>query len=286
MGLLRIKTMEPTRPSQDWMTQAEEDGRFRFGWNWRRFVEKVGVEHIRKAEDALAWWFPGGGLAGRSFLDAGSGSGLSSLAAVRLGAARVHSFDFDPESVASTSALRARFSPDASGWTIEQGSLLDEAYLRSLGQWDVVYSWGVVHHTGAMWGALDRLSGLVSENGKVLVAVYNDQGLPSRLWWRVKRLYNSGYLGRVVVLALGLPGLAVGGVFHDLARGRSPVVRYRAQERGMTALTDWIDWLGGYPFEFAKPDAVTRFFGERGLQLERDRTVGNKLGCNEFLFRK
>lgn len=269
-----------------WAGEVAAGRRFRFGGNWRRFVESVGAERIRKAEEALGSWFPEGGLHGASFLDAGSGSGLSSLAALHLGAVRVHSFDFDPESVASTLAIRARFAPDTPRWTVEQGSLLDESYLRSLGQWDIVYSWGVAHHTGSMWTALAQMAGLVREEGWLLVAIYNDQGLRSRLWKHVKRLYNAGWLGRISVLTLGLPALAASGVVHDLVRGRNPFERYRLQERGMSAVSDWVDWLGGYPFEFATPGAVIEFLEKKGLRLARERTVGSRLGCNEFLFRK
>lgn len=225
-------------------------------------------------------------LAGRTFLDVGCGSGLFSLAAARLGARRIHSFDFDPESVESARALKARFLPEADSWTIEQGSVLDADYLSRLGVWDVVYAWGVLHHTGAMWTAIQNVQTLARPGGRLFVAIYNDQGLRSRVWLRIKRFYNRGPVARAAVLAAALPLFVAGGAARDLVHGRNPVRRYAGQRRGMTPLRDWVDWLGGYPFEFARPEEVLQHFRDRGFVLERQQTVGGKLGCNEFVFRR
>jgi 2-polyprenyl-3-methyl-5-hydroxy-6-metoxy-1,4-benzoquinol methylase len=129
-------------------------------------------------------------LEGKTFLDIGSGSGLLSLAARRLGAT-VHSFDYDPKSVACTKELRHRYFPDDPNWHVETGPALDEEYLKSLGQWDVVYSWGVLHHIGAMWQALENVAPLVTRGGQLFVAIYNDQGGWSHRWRLLKRIYNQ-----------------------------------------------------------------------------------------------
>src|SRR6184192_928785 len=124
--------------------------RFEFGKNWSRFLILLDEPRIVRAEQSLKQMLEIDNLEGRSFLDIGSGSGLFSLAARRLGA-RVHSFDYDKRAVTCTLELRRRYCRDDKGWTIEEGSAIDEAYMRSLGQFDVVYSWGVLQHTGAMW---------------------------------------------------------------------------------------------------------------------------------------
>jgi SAM-dependent methyltransferase len=224
-------------------------------------------------------------LEGKSFLDIGSGSGLFSLAARRLGA-RVHSFDYDPESVACTQELKHRFFASDADWTIERGSVLDADYIKRLGRFDIVYSWGVLHHTGAMWQALENARLPVSVGGRLFIAIYNSQEYRSRLWLKVKRFYCSGATGRILVPALFIPGFIVGGLAKDLLRVRNPVARYTEykKSRGMSIVHDWIDWLGGYPFEVAKPEEILSFYRERGFVLEKLVTCGGGLGNNQFVF--
>src|SRR5437667_4126097 len=143
--------------------------RFAFGKNWRRFLENINEERIAEAERSLRTMLEVQDLRGKSFLDIGCGSGLFSLAAMRLGASKVHSFDFDPQSVACAQILKSRYFQQAQNWTIEQGSVLDAQYLAGLGQFDVVYSWGVLHHTGNMWQALENVIAPVAPNGKLFI---------------------------------------------------------------------------------------------------------------------
>jgi 2-polyprenyl-6-hydroxyphenyl methylase/3-demethylubiquinone-9 3-methyltransferase len=260
--------------------------RFAFGRNWQSFLSVVNEERISAAEAALRCTLGVTSLEGKSFLDIGSGSGLSSLAAVRLGARRVHSFDYDPDSVACAEELRRRYQPDALHWSIEQGSALDERYMTSLGRWDVVYSWGVLHHTGHMWRGLELAARAVADGGRLLVAIYNDQGRTSALWRRVKRAYNHGRAARVVLVSSLVPYFFLGSLARDIVRRRSPLRRYRAHVRGMSPLHDWIDWIGGYPFEVASRDAVVAFYAARGFALRHLESCGTKSGCNEFVFER
>ena len=260
--------------------------RFAFGSNWRRFLERIDESRIAAAADSLRDMLGVVDLKGRSFLDVGSGSGMFSLAARRLGA-RVHSFDYDPESVACARWLRDRYSGGDNQWTITCGSILDDEYTASLGRFDVVYSWGVLHHTGAMWEALGKAGALVCPGGLLYVAIYNDQGATSRRWLRVKRLYNTlPPAPRWVLVVTAFARLWGPTLARDLATGRPGKSwrAYSAAGRGMTPWRDVVDWVGGYPFEVARPEQIFHFFRDRAFVLQRLKTCGGGLGCNEFVF--
>jgi 2-polyprenyl-6-hydroxyphenyl methylase/3-demethylubiquinone-9 3-methyltransferase len=262
--------------------------RFEFGRNWARFLSVLDEERIGAAERALQEMLERDRLNGLRFLDIGSGSGLSSLAARRLGA-RVHSFDYDPESVACTKELRRRYFPSDADWSIERGSVLDEDVMRALGTFDVVYSWGVLHHTGRMWHALANAAIPVAPGGKLFVAIYNDTGTQSRRWRWIKHAYNElPRMARVpFAIAVTLPGEIRALAGATLRRRPADYVRtwteYRSR-RGMNRWHDIIDWVGGYPYEFATPDQIFDFYRARGFTLTRLKCGGVGLGCNEFVF--
>ncbi|HKC85471.1 MAG TPA: class I SAM-dependent methyltransferase [Blastocatellia bacterium] len=264
--------------------------RFEFGKNWSRFLEVFRDEQVVTAESSLKRMLEIDSLAGMRFLDIGSGSGLFSLAARRLGA-RVHSFDYDPQSVACTAELRRRYFPGDDRWVVEEGSALDADYVAGLGEFDIVYSWGVLHHTGRMWQALENARLPVAPGGRLFIAIYNDNGSKSRRWAQIKHAYNN--LPRL----LRAPFAALAITPHEAKTFLRATLDGRAGEylrswiepdtlRGMSHWRDIVDWVGGYPYEFATPEQIFDFYRERSFTLTKLKCGGVGLGCNEFVFTK
>jgi len=269
---------------------AGDEDRFEFGANWSRFLSVLTEERIRLAESSLRVSLGGARLDGLRFLDIGCGSGLFSLAARRLGSS-VTSFDYDPAAVACAEHLKRLHFPDDRSWRIGRGSVLDASFLPALGQFDVVYAWGVLHHTGDMWAALANACDVVDQRGRLFIALYNDQGAKSRWWRRIKRTYNRlprplkpiYMAGFGAAFELGALGVALGRM--EPGRYLARLTNYQ-DVRGMSRWHDIVDWIGGYPFEVATPDSVFEFCRNRGFTLVHLKTCGGKLGCNEFVFQR
>ena len=264
--------------------------RFEFGENWARFLAFLDDRRIADSENSLREMLGVQHLRELRFLDIGCGSGLSSLAARRLGAS-VYSFDFDAQSVACARELKRRYFPDDLDWRIETGSVLDAAYMRRLGPFDVVYSWGVLHHTGAMWLALEHaIARVATRDGRLYIAIYADQGWKSHAWWFVKFFYNRlpRFLKTPYVLAISaivkfLVILKYAILLRPM-KALAPAFGDR-RERGMSAKHDRVDWIGGFPYEFASLEALSAFLEARGFSILNSRRASS-LGCHEIVARR
>ena len=252
--------------------------RFGFGANWRDFVdEALQDEGYRAARAHLSSLLPFAGSR-RSFLDIGCGSGLFLIAALECGFERAHGFDYDPDSVATSRRLIERAGA-AEVASVARGDVLDRAYLATVGRHPFVYAWGSLHHTGDMWRAIANTIELVDDGGTLVIAIYN-RTWSSPAWRRIKRFYvRSGPLVRRALVG----GVSVvGGAARALYTRTNPL----RQRRGMSFHHNIVDWVGGYPYEYASPDELRRFVEPRGLELVELRRGPTPIACNELVFRR
>ena len=266
---------------------VERDPKVRFAWgsNWQRFLKVINEDRIDQAVRSLQEMLEVERLDGLKFIDVCCGSGLFSLAARRLGA-QVYSFDFDPACVLCAQTLRRKYDNDDPNWRIAQGSALDEQYIKGLGRFDIVYAWGCLHHTGDMWKAIDLATSLVSGEGKLYLAIYDDQGFQSRIWYWIKYAYCHSVILRLMLIPLFFTLFFFVGLGIDLVRLRNPTARYtqHRKHRGMSLVHDWLDWLGGYPYQYAKKEALTDFVAQRGFRLLKHKPPPVGFGNNQLIY--
>ena len=251
---------------------------FTFGENWLQFSTTLDPDRVRSAEESMQSLLQRPRLDGLTFLDLGAGSGLFSIAALGLGAARVVAIDRDPNCLKAIRRNVERLATLDESRRIEfrQGDVLDPASLPTE-KFDIVYAWGSLHHTGSMWQAVNNAGACVRDGGLFAIAIYNSTW-SSSLWHRIKRIYH------------GSPSWARTGMVAALTgvRGAIRLSRFKRPfrvERGMSVWYDAVDWLGGLPYEYATSEEVDAFLNDRGFQTVHH-VLTNRSGCNEFLCRR
>jgi predicted RNA methylase len=274
---------------QEIMTEnlLEFESHFSFGENWAQYAEKIDERRIEEAERSLIRLLGRESIEGRTFLDIGCGSGLFSLAAVRLGCQRLLAVDLDPTSVETTRKTLERYAPAGAKWDCKRISVfdLDPAHI---GTFDIVYSWGVLHHTGAMYKAIENASTVVKPQGILALALYGKT--PFCGLWRIeKRIYSRSpkwvqkAIEQIYYVAVGAR-LALKG--ESLKKRRETYF----QQRGMDMYHDTRDWLGGYPYESISPHEAMTFMQKLGFQPVRSFVtpcIGLLgAGCDEYSFTK
>lgn len=262
------------------------DSRYAFGRNWGKYVRKhLSEERIQAAQNKLLSFSGLQSLEGMKFLDVGCGSGLHSLAAWRAAASSVTSFDYDQDSVAATRRLMA-YAGEPNNWTVRQGSVLDSNFVDSLSTHDFVYSWGVLHHTGAIWQALDQTLRCVKPDGFLYLALYAADvqvDPPPEYWLDLKQRYNAANAITRQVMELQY-------IWRFGMQGKARNIRYEVRKvfskgrgRGMEYMTDIRDWLGGWPMEFVWDREVITKCESTGFSLIN---LDTGQACSEYLFKR
>lgn len=262
----------------------KKDKRFSFGRNWKNFLKIIDKERIEEAKKSLLIFFEGNKIKGKSFVDIGSGSGIFSLCASELGASKIVSIDIDNFSLECTRYLQKKTKNK--NWKVIRGSVLNKKFLSTLPRFDIVYSWGVLHHTGKMWEAIDNASSLVKEDGYLYIAIYNKkEGMfGSKFWLMLKKRYNhTNFIGKKMIEWAFIFAFLTWNIV-TLQNPFKKIKMYKSK-RGMSWYYDLIDGLGGYPYEFAYPEEVFHYLKKKKFCLENVKTT-NGIENNEFLFKK
>jgi 2-polyprenyl-3-methyl-5-hydroxy-6-metoxy-1,4-benzoquinol methylase len=269
------------------MSLTDRESHFEFGDNWRSYAKTIDQKRIESAIEGVKKLFPGG-LAGRTFLDIGCGSGVHSFAALSLGAASVLAIDIDENSVSTTRSLLSDRAPNST-WDAKTASIFD-ASVNELGQFDVVYSWGVLHHTGDMWRAIDCATKFVRLGGQFAIAIYSATAC-DKIWKSEKRFYARA--PRTVQWAIRQAYMAAFLTVRTLRSWESPLdyMRNYPKMRGMNFSHDVHDWLGGFPYETAAATEIHDRVCGMGFTEERSFRLPKTLGlfgsgCHEFVFQK
>jgi 2-polyprenyl-6-hydroxyphenyl methylase/3-demethylubiquinone-9 3-methyltransferase len=256
---------------------------FDFGKNWDEFSRHaLDAARVAEAKEYFELLTDGIDLNGKTFLDIGFGQGLSLLIATEMGAVST-GVDINPK-CATVLKKNAGFYPDLDAESIRviTGSILDTSImqeLKSSGTYDVVHSWGVLHHTGNMDLSMINAASLVKPGGYFIIAIYNTHW-SSPVWKKIKWVFNKSPVWlQKTMIALFYPIIWLAKL---LVTRKNPL----NQERGMDFFYDIIDWLGGYPYEYATPKEIIAFVED--LDFKNIRTIPAEVptGCNQFVFKK
>jgi len=153
-------------------------------------------------------------------------------------------------------------------------------------QADVVYSWGVLHHTGNMNQTVRNAASLVRPQGTLIIALYGKTPY-CETWKRIKRWYCTANEAkkqsaeRWYVRLFGVYLLLRG------KRLKNHIANY-SKKRGMDFIHDVRDWLGGYPYESIAPQDLVDPSSPLGFTCVKQRVRRRSglfgSGCDEYVF--
>ena len=262
--------------------------RFKFGQNWREYNSSIGADRIEAAQIGILKLLNPIEISDKKIVDIGSGSGLHALSFLKLGAKEVTCIDIDTDSIAATKETLNKFANKFENWTAFEADILNPDALNPK-SFEIVYSWGVLHHTGNMKLAVKNASQLCKVDGLFVFALYRKTFLCN--FWKIEKWF---YIRSPLVVKKLLEYVYIFLFLFGKILKRDDVVRFiRSYEtqRGMKFNTDVKDWLGGYPYESILPINVEELLIELGFEKVRDFVQPKSIGlfgsgCDEYVFRR
>jgi SAM-dependent methyltransferase len=255
--------------------------RFAFGKNWQLYAQNALTQQkVSEARNSFRKLFAGIDLRGKSFLDVGFGQGLTLFLAQEMGA-KVFGIEIDAENIGALTTTAHLFAHCQFPQT-HIVSILDESFIKEHkqnGQFDIVHAWGVLHHTGDMRRALDNSAELVKNGEYLVLAIYNKHW-SSPIWKVVKWTYN--------VAPRWMQWVAIYLFYPIIYLAKWMVTREnpKSNERGMDFWYNIIDWVGGYPYEYASISEVNALVSRHNFVCLQVIPAQVPTGCNQFVFRK
>ena len=256
---------------------------FKFGENWKNFSNLIDNNRLKEAVTSLKKLTNKKSLNNLSFLDIGCGSGLSSLAAIQLNCKKIYAIDQDEQSIKTTKKVlqKSRFKKVK----VEKKDLFT---LNEKEKFDIVYSWGVLHHTGNMLEAIKKSTKMVSKNGMLILALYKKTKL-CNLWKIEKYIYKSSpkviqnFIKNLFIFLFKLAMILK-------RKNFSNYINDYKTKRGMDFYHDVHDWLGGYPYESISIEEISKIMDKFGYKMIRSFQVKKQIGffgtgCDEYVFK-
>ena len=264
--------------------------KFKFGENWLKFNKLINYKKILQATKSLKKYNIK--FKKKSFLDVGCGSGLFSLAASTMGCNKIYSIDVDNSSIKSTQIVRNNFKKKSLNWKVEKVSLIGDNFKKKCFNYDIIYCWGVAHHTGNMFKAFKNLSDVAKLNSYLIIAIYNDEGLKSKIWWLIKFIYNfvpqglkklyAFFIMSIIRKLYVIIRLLFTLKFNELY---SFLKKKTKRTRGMNKEIDIMDWVGGYPYEYIKFNDLKKYFIAKGFKVIKSHQCKGP-GNHEIVFKR
>jgi SAM-dependent methyltransferase len=143
--------------------------------NWRENVDKFILDELQMTREQIR---------GKRVLDAGCGQGRWSYGFIKLGAT-VRGIDTSVSAIKYANEHLKRTTPPARFCVL---NVLDERQLSKVfnnAEFDIIWCWGVLHHTGDPEKGFDNLVKLLKPGGTIHLYLYGKKSFVNKFWRRV-----------------------------------------------------------------------------------------------------